>query len=51
MECWFCRKWDFGLLFVASRSIAGWYTFSFFTDWFLNQYHSFFSFNHNYSDT
>lgn len=27
------------------------YIFLFFTVWFLNQYHSFVSFNHNYSDT
>lgn len=37
--------------FIALRSIAGWYIFSFVTVWFLNQYHSFVSFNHTYSDT
>lgn len=39
------------VFFLALRSIAGWYIFSFFTVWFLNQYHSFVFFNHNYSDT
>lgn len=39
------------LFFLALRCIAGWYIFSFFTVSFLNQYHSFVSFNHSYSDT
>lgn len=39
------------VFFIALRSIAGWYIFSFYYCLVLNQYHSFVSFNHNYSDT
>lgn len=39
------------VFFLHCIRIYGWMVFSFFTAWFLNQYHSSVSFNHNYSGT
>lgn len=49
-QCWFYWKWSLFSLLHWDLLLDGIY-FPVFTVWFLNQYHIFISFNHNYSDT